>query len=359
MAYRDFPSGVDDTGRRLDRVARRLLRGVKLGDVYAHIRKGRIRVNGRKRASGYRICEGDALQVHESMISSIEDRWGQSSQSKQRSTSDRSDTEAALPARSLEQAIVFENEHLLCINKPRGIDVHGKNSLDTWVGSYITRGKPRSLSFRPGPVHRIDRNTTGVVFFGKTTWAQRRMSEYMREGSPKKIYLAVLDGALRSPTVWSDTLFRDEQTRESRGGRSRERSKNQAEKTVGNAFSSRSSERARGQKAVTGVHPMLWTENATLALCTIRSGKTHQIRAQAGLHGHPLTGDAKYGGSNDSEGYILHALAFILPEYDNGLGLRCVYAEPPEGVLERIGYRVGDIELERILESVDQAAATV
>ncbi|MFW6368288.1 MAG: pseudouridine synthase [Spirochaetota bacterium] len=359
MAYRVFPSGADDTGRRLDKVARRLLPGTKLGKVYAHIRKGRIRVNGRKRPSDYRICEGDALQVDESMISCVDDQLTQNSRSKQSGPRVQGDNRRDLPQRSLEPAIVFENEHLLCINKPRGIDVHGKSSLDTWVKSYLSREKPTSLSFRPGPVHRIDRNTTGVVFFGKTTWAQRRMSEYMRKGVPKKIYLAVLDGSLRSPTVWRDTLFRDERTRRSGTIRSASRVAHQTETTVGRALKRRPQSRARGQEAVTGVYPMLWTEEATLALCIIRSGKTHQIRAQAGLHGHPLSGDTKYEGSNDSQGYMLHALAFILPEYDKELGLHFAYAEPSEGVLERIGYRFGAIELERILESVDQAAATV
>ncbi len=355
MAYRDFPSGVDDRGRRLDRVARRLLPGAKLGEVYAHIRKGRIRVNGRKRASGYRICEGDALQIDESMVSSIDD-WPAGGRRK-----------PDLRLGSLEKAIVFENEHLLCINKPRGIDVHGRNSVDSWVGDYVKRGKPRSLSFRPGPVHRIDRNTTGVVFFGKSTWAQRRMSEYMRAGSPKKIYVAVLDGSMRSPTVWHDTLYRDEQSRKSRGrafgfelprshrGRT---SKHTGRPTAGAAGKGLSA-RGRGQDAVTGVYPIFWTDEATLALCVIRSGKTHQIRAQAARHGHPLSGDAKYEGSHDPRGYMLHALAFLLPEYDRDLGLRCAYAEPPEEALERISYRFGTIELERILESVDQAAATV
>ncbi len=356
MAYRDFPSGVDDRGRRLDRVARRLLPGAKLGEVYAYIRKGRIRVNGRKRASGYRICEGDALQIDESMVSSVDDRGA------------RHRKEPDAPTASLEQSIVFENEHLLCVNKPRGIDVHGRNSLDTWVGSYVARGKPRSLSFRPGPVHRIDRNTTGVVFFGKSTWAQRRMSEYMRTGSPKKIYLAVLDGALRTPTVWHDTLFRNEQTRKTAGKPSARNDRGKAHSNLSanggksatdSILRKATSTRSRGQEAVTGVYPILWTEEATLALCVIRSGKTHQIRAQVGSHGHPLSGDAKYGGSDDPEGYILHALAFILPDYDRELGLRCAYAEPPARVLERIEYRFGSIELDRILESVEQAAATI
>ncbi len=341
LAYRKVTPGEDDHGRRLDRVLRRVLPETPLGHIFAVIRKGRVRVNGRKVAGGYRIVDGDELQIDESLLGS-QDRRGTNGHH----------TPVSPLGDELRHSVIFENEHLLGINKPRGVTVHAPDGLDQQVRSYLGDSLPHSLSFRPGPIHRIDRNTTGIVFFGKSAVGARRLGEYLRNDSARKVYMAVLDGALRTPVVWEDRLRRNTRTRRS----------HRASRSPARDRSNRSSSNRRheaGQAAVTGVCPILWNDDATLALCTIRTGRTHQIRAQAAIHDSPLLGDRKYGGRPEREGYILHAMVFILPVDDETLGFRYVYADPPASVLERLERRFGPISPERILESVNRAIETV
>ncbi len=346
LAYRKVTPGEDDRGRRLDRVLRRVLPETPLGHIFAVIRKGRVRVNGRKVAGGYRIVDGDELQIDESLLDS-EDCRGTNGHH----------TPVSPLGGELRHSVIFENEHLLGMNKPRGIAVHGPDGLDQQVRTYLGDSLPHSLSFRPGPIHRLDRNTTGIVFFGKSAVGARRLSEYLRNDSARKVYMAVLDGALRTPVVWEDRLRRDTRKR-----RSHRVSGSPGRDTSNRSSSNRSSSNRRheaGQTAVTGVCPILWNNEATLALCTIRTGRTHQIRAQAAIHDVPLLGDRKYGGRAERGGYILHAMVFILPEDDETLGFRYVYADPPSSVLERLDRRFGLISAERILESVNRAIETV
>jgi len=313
-----------------------------LGQIFAVIRKGRVRINGRKVAGGYRIVDGDELQIDESLLDSG-DRHGTNGQ---HSPAPRGGSE-------LRHYVILENEHLLAINKPRGIAVHGPDGLDQQVRNYLGDSLPHSLSFRPGPVHRIDRNTTGIVFFGKSALGARRLSEYLRNGSARKVYLAVFDRELRTPVVWEDRLRRDTQKRRTHLASGRSRGNAHAR---GNAHGRT---QKAGQTAITGICPILWSNDATLALCTIRTGRTHQIRAQAAIHDFPLLGDRKYGGRADRGGYVLHAMVFVLPEEDETLGFRYVYADPPSSVLEGLNRRFGPLTPERILESVNRAMETV
>lgn len=347
LAYRKVMPGEDDRGRRLDRVLRRVLPETPLGHIFAVIRKGRVRVNGRKVAGGYRIAGGDELEIDESLLDAGERDGTNGRHTSARHVTGSRRASASRRRNGIRRYIVFENEHLLGINKPRGIPVHGREGLDRRVRDYLGNSLPYSLSFRPGPVHRIDRNTTGIVFFGKSAVGARRLGEYLRNGTARKVYLAVLDGELRTPAVWEDRLRRDTVRRQSR----------QAPDSPDSSTSNR--EHQAGQMAVTGVYPILWNGRATLALCTIRTGRTHQIRAQAAIHEFPLLGDRKYGGRPERDGYILHSLAFVLPEDDATLGFRYAYADPPASVFERLNQRFGPIPAERILESVTRAIETL
>lgn len=270
-----IPVGDHDEGRRLDRLLRQLLPEVPLGRIYALLRKGAVRVGGRKRAGAYRIRRGDTLEVPAELAPQAPDR-------PERPPPPRGGA-AALPT-DLAERVVFENEHLLALDKPVGRSVHGNDGLLARLRPYLQAGEAKSLSFRPGPLHRLDTNTGGIIVFPKTLAGSRRFSELLRERWLSKGYLALLSGTLERQETWDDRLVRDR-------GRNVTR--------VADAADSGSGAR---QRAIAHVRPLLRTEDgaapaATLSLVSIETGRTHQIRAQAAAHGHPLLGDGKYGGA--------------------------------------------------------------
>jgi len=321
VTYQEFRAGGNDAGKRLDRVLRRMLPHVRLGDIFALLRTGRIRINGQKVGGRYRVSEQDVLQVDPRILTG--GPGGRTRPHAGRPISQRS------TGGDLSKYILLENEHVLCLNKPRGLSVHGPDSVEQWVLSYTADRLPKSLSFRPGPAHRLDRNTSGILFFGLSSTGAQRLATIFREGTAQKIYLAVLSGDLRTPRYWHDRLERDEQKH-------------------------RTFKSPTGAEARLRVFPVLWNNAVTLVLCQLETGRTHQIRAQAAAHGHPLVGDRKYGGGAGE--YVLHAPAFILPEYDPLLGFRCVFAEPPERTRRRLDELFSNISMEAIRESVEQLA---
>jgi 23S rRNA pseudouridine955/2504/2580 synthase len=287
---RSYRPGVNDENRRLDRVLRKFLPGLPLSRVYSLLRKGLILVNGRYAAGDYRLKTGDEIAVPEDLVP-----VAGSTASLPAGTGDL----PSIPA----SWILFEDNRFLVLNKPAGIVVHGKNSLEERVRRYLTGKIDPGLSFTPGPLHRLDRNTSGVIFFSKSLAGARAFASSMKAGLVSKIYVAVLDGEMTAPVRWSDTLARDSASRVT---------------TV----------RAAGQEgredrdpSVTRASPIAAAHGKTLALVEISGGFTHQIRAQSASHGHALTGDSKYGGSRRSGGYILHALEYSIRGEESGSGL--------------------------------------
>jgi 23S rRNA pseudouridine955/2504/2580 synthase len=228
---------------------------------------------------------------------------------------------------------LLENNDVLILNKPRGALVHGRGSLNNQVLAYLEPGLPSSLSFTPGPVHRIDRSTSGILIFGKTLKATRLLTRFFKEGLVAKFYIALLDGRLERPVTWKDRLRRNYRTKTTMvGGRI-------------------------GREAVTDVWPIV-ADEISLVVMQLHTGITHQIRSQASFHGFPLTGDTKYRGSTLIPGYLLHAGCVHLDE-DHGLGFTTVLAPPPTDLVMSVTTLLGEDALpkaetlirERILET--------
>jgi 23S rRNA pseudouridine955/2504/2580 synthase len=297
----EMTAAADDNGRRLDRLLRKALPELPLSAVHRLLRKGRVLVNGVPAQAPDRIPEGARIRILDGPDNAPRrDRRKLLPEKAGPPPAGQSQTPSSPPTSGWSQTppdILWEGAGLLVVNKDAGVAVHGEDSLESRVRSYLAGRIPPSLSFKPGPLHRLDKPTSGLIVFSSSLEGARYFSALIREGRVKKRYLALVDGFLGEPEIWEDTLLRDESRRKTlsvpEGG-------------------------PETRKARTRVFPLAAAPAHTLIMAEIDTGRTHQIRAQAEAHGHPLTGDRKYGGSPRREGLLLHArtLEFPLPEGD-------------------------------------------
>ncbi len=295
MEQRSFTAAVDDDGRRLDRVARRLFPGAPLGRIFRAIRTGAVRLNGRKASPASRVAAGDEISA-----AGLEAPAGRPAEPR------RTDGRAAAAF------VIFENEHALALNKPEGMPVHGPDSAEELVAAWL-EGRRDSLSFRPGPAHRLDRGTSGLLLFSCSLRGAQELTRLFRERCVAKEYLAVVEGIVARDETWEDRIAYDHASRRAEAGE---------------------------QVALTRVEPVAGSDKFTLLACSPLTGRTHQIRAQAALHGHPLAGDAKYGGRS-AGGYLLHSLALRVGESTELLGFERLVAPLPQRFLEATAAMIG------------------
>jgi 23S rRNA pseudouridine955/2504/2580 synthase len=305
-------AGTDDSGRRLDQILRRVFPDMPLSLIYRLLRKGRVWVDGIPGDAAMRIVPGARIRIREEAVKP-EKKPGTSEGSASRSgkwfepTSGKWDAPASSAGFSPKPDILWEGAGILILNKPAGIGVHSPDRrskkrrgsarqdtvcLDTLVQDYLRDKLPPSLSFKPGPLHRLDQVSSGVIVFSTSLTGARVFSAMMRERRLQKIYLALTDGLIEKPEVWEDTLFRDTNQR-----------KTLVSEEEGN----------RTRIARTRVFPLAVHPPYSLIALKIETGLTHQIRSQAAFHGHPLAGDVKYGGSFQPGGPLLHALSLEFP----------------------------------------------
>jgi len=261
--------GENDAGRRLDRFLKRYLRSAPLSLVYRLIRKD-VKVNGRRAGAETLLAPGDFIEI---FLTEPQLR------------------ELAPPragAKSRRQfGIVYEDAQILAANKPYGLLTHGdgveqKNTLANQIRDYFVENgvyNPyRDFSFSPAPANRLDRNTTGLVVFGKTLPALQALTAMFRSGqeSPcvEKIYLAVVSGEIRAPLRLRGRMDRDGQT---------------------NTTVVRSAGSQDGSAMATDIRPLKTGGGYTLVEALLLTGRTHQIRAQLAAAGYPVIGDRKYG----------------------------------------------------------------
>jgi 23S rRNA pseudouridine955/2504/2580 synthase len=296
-----FTTGTDDGDRRLDRILRKALPNMPLSGIHRLLRKGRVLVNGRPAAAEDRIAAGSIITVPDSVAPPV---------SRQ---APRLSGQHPYPPLN----ILREEADLLVINKPAGLAVHGPASLNDQALAYLAGKLSPSLSFRPGPLHRLDKPTSGIIVFSKTLEGARRFSGWIREGRIKKQYLAIVEGAVQGPDFWEDLLVRDGPERKTRLAGEGKGENKQAGTGAAKTARTRIRPLARGagtMKAGKG------EKTYSLILADIETGRTHQIRAQAAARGFPLAGDTNYGGAYQPGGFFLLAWKLELPEGGPGSG---------------------------------------
>lgn len=332
MEFVQYRTGSDDVGRRLDKVLRILFPDTPLSQFYSSLRKGLIRINEKKVRQDYHISEGDVIYVaifldfckRDTSVSTIS------------------------PSDGCEISCIFRNEHLLFLNKPYDMPVHETGSFKgQTLNRYVTDHYPAkegSLSFTPGPLHRLDRKTTGIIAFSQSITGARLFTELLKKHEIKKYYLTVVEGILSQELTFIDVISKTDGDEEN----------SFHTVTVSDVASdNRKSDGTVSKKAITTVKPIdCGTFNGkpfTFAEVAIETGRTHQIRSQCAAHGYPLLGDTAYGGMH-LNGFFLHACRLEISQ-PNALGLpKILVAHLPERFT---------VFLEKYLPTVDISLYTV
>lgn len=323
MEFIQIKAGNDDVGRRIDRVLRKLLPDLALGEIYKHLRKGTIKVNAKKAAQDYRMNEGDVLFLASFLEAEIQNCGAVqlSAQAEAQATKDAevapNSADASRTAGDVKQnhgfklETLFQNEHIRAVNKPFGVAVHKSNSKEISLAEivaaeYRALHQNESLSFTAGPLHRLDKNTSGIIVFSQSLKGAQWFSENLP--SFKKEYLGIVQGEIDEPQYWVD--FIDDTPKES----------GTAYKTV--RISS------AGKEARTHCFPLSHGsyKGTPVVLCRfcIETGRKHQIRAQSAFHGFPLLGDSAYNadfrkGTAQPNRFYLHAFKLSVPPNPIGM----------------------------------------
>ncbi len=285
----------NDAGQRLDRFLRKYLPKATLSGIYKMIRKD-VKVNGKRSKLDAFLEEGDIITLY------LDDKKiDQLSVRKKIKRTDRT------------FQIIYESDNVLIVFKNPGILTHGdanekKNHLTNQVVSYlIDTGSynPRfSNTFSPSPANRLDRNTSGLVVFGKNTDSLRRLNEIFKNRDIEKSYLTICQGEIKAPLDLHGYMEKIEASGKFR-----------------TLISETSNQKS---KAIhTKVNPLKYGEykgvKYTLTEVKLMTGRMHQIRAHLSYIGHPIVGDSKYGGREIRElsirNQLLCANKLSFPEF--------------------------------------------
>lgn len=279
---RQMVLGEDDDGRRADRIMKKVLSNVSLSTIYRLFRQGDVQIENHSIKPEARLKKGEILQIFlpEALVATHD----------QKSDERRAAAPPVPPLKQEAPWIIWQNRHLMAFHKPRGMLVHdGPMSLTAHALNLLRDQLSPSVSFSPGPLHRLDRNTSGIVMFSKTRIGAEKFTAAIRNRQVRKFYASIVQGEVSEAVLFRDTLSRDTQRRVS---------------TVGK----------EGRAASLYALPLLHHDGYSLLLVELHTGITHQIRAQLAAHGIPLAGDTKYGGRITSkiQHYFLHSYCLYL-----------------------------------------------
>jgi 23S rRNA pseudouridine955/2504/2580 synthase len=243
-------------GQRLDNFLARILKDVPKAHIFRVIRKGEVRINGKRARPEARLQANDIVRVPPV-------RTGEQAPPRR--------APGAL-VESVTGAIVHQDAQLLVIDKPAGVAVHGGSGVSFGVIEALRAARPdETLEL----VHRLDRDTSGLLLVARKPAALRTLHALLREGKVEKKYLALVKGKWELGRKRIDVPLR---TDIRVGG----------ERTV--------KAHASGKEAVSVFRPVqFFGKKASLVEVTLETGRTHQIRVHAAHAGYPLAGDQKYG----------------------------------------------------------------
>ena len=292
---------VNESGKRLDAYISNQNEEITRTTAQRLIEQGAILVNGKKQKSSYKVVIGDVITIEENEPKEIE-----------------------LKAQDIPIEIIYEDNDIIVVNKPKGMVVHPANGNPdgTLVNAIMAICKD-SLSgiggeIRPGIVHRLDKDTSGLLIVAKNDKAHVNMSEQIKNHEVKKTYIALVRGVVKENEVTIDMPI----------GRS-------------NSDRKKMAVNKNGKNAVTHIKVLKRYDKYTLLEVNIETGRTHQIRVHLSHIGYPIIGDCTYSNGKNEFGVVgqcLHAkrLEFKHPITGKEMILEAPLPEYFEEILQKL-----------------------
>jgi 23S rRNA pseudouridine955/2504/2580 synthase len=293
-------------GQRLDNFLLRELKGVPKTHVYRVIRAGEVRVNKGRAQADTRLNLGDVVRIPPVRLPER-----------------AADTAPAAPPR--EFPVLFEDEHLLVIDKPAGVAVHGGSGVSFGVIEQLRRARPQAKFLEL--VHRLDKETSGVLVLAKKRSALTHLQDQFRGRATGKTYAALVWGDWPEKLKVIDVALHKYLDAD-------------GERRVRQVTTSHDPAAEQAKRSITLVKVAQRLGWASLLDVTIKTGRTHQIRVHLAEAGHAIVGDPKYGdfaknrdlarGPKRFERMFLHARRLVFAHPVTGAEVVCEAALPPE-----------------------------
>lgn len=263
----------DEAGLRLDRWFKRRFPGLGHGPLEKLLRTGQVRVDGKRARAGDRLAPGQSIRIPPQA----------------RNKADGSKLSAATSLKPdqkkfVQHLVIYEDSSVMALNKPSGLATQGGSGVQQHIDGLLEALQGRRRQ-RPRLVHRLDRDTSGVLVVARTQPAAAALSESLRRRDARKIYWALTKGVPKPP-VGTIKLALVKQTGFGKSGRDERMS---------------AAERGdEGAKSATTHYAVLGRAAGRYAWVALRpvTGRTHQLRAHLAAIGTPIVGDFKYGGAN-------------------------------------------------------------